>query len=111
MIPAVSQMSPAPALTRVSSKGQVVIPKEVRDRLNLRPGDELTVEELDNAIVLRVRRATDQAVFGGPVPLARVLGALARRVNVPGPLSVEDMDRLAALGAGAREQVRPRKGR
>ena len=40
---------------RVSGKGQVVIPKAVRDRLGLRAGDELSVGVQDGKIVLRKR--------------------------------------------------------
>jgi AbrB family looped-hinge helix DNA binding protein len=40
-------------LTRVSTKGQVVIPKSARARLNWQPGDHLTVEVHGNAVVLR----------------------------------------------------------
>jgi AbrB family looped-hinge helix DNA binding protein len=40
---------------RVSGKGQVVIPKSVRDRLGLRAGDELSVNVQDGKIVLRKR--------------------------------------------------------
>jgi AbrB family looped-hinge helix DNA binding protein len=40
---------------RVSGKGQVVIPKGVRDRLGLRAGDELSVNVQDGKIVLRKR--------------------------------------------------------
>jgi AbrB family looped-hinge helix DNA binding protein len=88
--------------TRLSSKGQVVIPKELRDRLHLREGDELSVEEVDDAIVLRVTRASDEAIFGGPVPLSRVLGALAGRGRQKTPLTLDDMDRMAAEGAAMR---------
>lgn len=40
--------------TRVGPKGQVVIPKAVRDRLALKPGDEVVVEAVDGEA--RVRR-------------------------------------------------------
>ena len=40
------------ATTRISTKGQVVIPKAVRDALGLRPGDELRVELEAGAIRL-----------------------------------------------------------
>ncbi|MBI2378555.1 MAG: AbrB/MazE/SpoVT family DNA-binding domain-containing protein [Deltaproteobacteria bacterium] len=39
--------------TTVSSKGQVVIPREVRDRHGWPPGTVLEIEEQQNAIVLR----------------------------------------------------------
>jgi AbrB family looped-hinge helix DNA binding protein len=40
---------------RVSGKGQVVIPKGVRDKLSLRAGDELSVNVQGGKIVLRKR--------------------------------------------------------
>ena len=39
--------------TTVSSKGQVVIPGPIRKRQQLRPGDELVVEESDDGIILK----------------------------------------------------------
>jgi len=43
------------AKTKVTSKGQVTIPKEVRVRLGLRPGDELEFTEEEGAFRLRKR--------------------------------------------------------
>jgi len=40
-------------VTRVSEKGQVVIPKEVRDRLHMGPGTKLIVVATDDAVVLQ----------------------------------------------------------
>ena len=39
--------------TRISAHGQVILPKEVRDRLNLEQGQELEVEVVSGTIVLR----------------------------------------------------------
>lgn len=41
---------------RVGAKGQVVIPKAIRDRVNLHPGDEVDFELRDQQIVLVARR-------------------------------------------------------
>jgi AbrB family looped-hinge helix DNA binding protein len=38
--------------TRTSSKGQVVIPKRLREELGLKPGDPLAVAVEGNALVL-----------------------------------------------------------
>lgn len=44
--------------TRLTSKGQVVIPKAVRDRLRWKPGTRLDVEPTDDgAVVLRAGSA------------------------------------------------------
>jgi AbrB family looped-hinge helix DNA binding protein len=40
-------------VTKVSDKGQVVIPKEVRDRLGMGPGTKLIVVATDDAVVLQ----------------------------------------------------------
>jgi AbrB family looped-hinge helix DNA binding protein len=42
---------------RVGAKGQVVIPKALRDRVHLHPGDEVDFELRDEEIVLVARRA------------------------------------------------------
>ena len=41
---------------RLSSKGQLVLPKPVRDALGLEPGDELRVEVEDGSIRIVPRR-------------------------------------------------------
>lgn len=43
--------------TKVSTKGQVVLPSQLRERLGLRPGDELDVKLEGDAIILKPRRA------------------------------------------------------
>lgn len=56
--------SPAVAVTlycesmtgRVGAKGQVVIPKAIRDEVNLHPGDEVDFELQGEQIVLVARR-------------------------------------------------------
>lgn len=48
---------------RVGTKGQVVIPKSLRDRVNLHPGDEVDFELEDGRIVLIASRS--HAALGG----------------------------------------------
>lgn len=73
------------AQTRLSAKGQVVIPKDVRDRLGWLQGSELEVVETGEGIILRKPRRTgvsaDQA-------LARIH---ARRRHEGPPLSIEEL--------------------
>lgn len=39
-------------VTRVSSKGQIVLPKQYRDDLNIQEGDYLSIYEVDDGILL-----------------------------------------------------------
>lgn len=42
--------------SRVGPKGQVVIPKDVRDELDIQPGDEVVVWREDDHVVVRSAR-------------------------------------------------------
>lgn len=44
---------------RVGPKGQVVVPKHIREILGISPGDEVDVELIDGAVQIRPRRALD----------------------------------------------------
>jgi len=76
--------------TTVSTKGQVVIPKEIRDRLGWAPGTSLEVEDRGDRVVLRqmrrVRRTTIDDLRG------------CLRYEGP-PKTVEEMDEAVARGA------------
>ncbi len=41
---------------RIGAKGQVVIPKQIRDRANLHPGDDVDFELRGDEVVLVARR-------------------------------------------------------
>jgi AbrB family looped-hinge helix DNA binding protein len=43
---------------RIGAKGQVVIPKDIRDRAGLQPGAEVDVELLDGEIRITASRGT-----------------------------------------------------
>lgn len=43
------------ATITLSSKGQVVIPKEIRDELHWEPGHELTIETTKSGVLLKSR--------------------------------------------------------
>jgi AbrB family looped-hinge helix DNA binding protein len=42
--------------TKMSSKGQLVLPSPVRERLGIRPGDAFEIDVQGDAIVLRLER-------------------------------------------------------
>lgn len=46
-------MANAIEMTKLSSKGQVVIPKSIREHLDLREGDRIAVEENKGRVILR----------------------------------------------------------
>ena len=70
--------------TRVSSKGQVVLPKSLREELDWPAGTELSIEKRDGAVVLR-RMSTIR-----PTTLDEVAGML--KYGGP-PVLLEDMER------------------
>ncbi|MBA2569775.1 MAG: AbrB/MazE/SpoVT family DNA-binding domain-containing protein [Chloroflexi bacterium] len=67
---------------KVSSKHQISLPSEARRRLGIEPGDRLSVEVADDALVLRVRpdrpserlRGLGRESWGGLDPVAHVRG-------------------------------------
>jgi AbrB family looped-hinge helix DNA binding protein len=76
------------AIATLTSKGQTTIPKEIRDRLGLEPGDKLDfVVEADGRVVLRP--ATRDV---------RELRGMLRRKGRK-PVSLEEMDRAIEQGA------------
>jgi AbrB family looped-hinge helix DNA binding protein len=65
---------------RVGAKGQVVIPKALRDHVRLQPGDEVNFELRDEEIVLVARRTSARlgGRFGNTGMAARLLEDRAR---------------------------------
>lgn len=81
------------ATTRLSSKGQVILPKSIRSAHRWEPGVEFTVEDTANGVLLRPVKPFPQT------RLEDVIGCTGYK----GPArTVEDMD--AAIAAGVRAQ-------
>jgi antitoxin PrlF len=70
---------------KLGPKGQVVIPKAIRDRLGLRPGDRVVVGQSDEEV--RIRKAVADPVQRRAI-LASLRGALAG-----GPSLTEALER------------------
>jgi len=68
------------ATTTMTSKGQMTLPKDVRDDLGLKPGDKLDIVKQDGKYVLLPRNVTFTSLAG-------ILGK-----SPSGPLSVEEED-------------------
>ena len=60
---------------RMGAKGQVVIPKELRERAGLGPGTDVSFESVDDGIVVRRagRRSSLRGRFSGSGMAARLL--------------------------------------
>ncbi|MBE7218017.1 MAG: AbrB/MazE/SpoVT family DNA-binding domain-containing protein [Caulobacteraceae bacterium] len=91
--------APKPTVTTtLSTKGQVILPKAVRESRGWKPGDRLSVEETpDGALILRLQR---KPLFP-PTRLEDVVGMI--KYDGP-PVSIEDMHRAAVEGAVRRFQ-------
>ncbi|HEY0553460.1 MAG TPA: AbrB/MazE/SpoVT family DNA-binding domain-containing protein [Thermoanaerobaculia bacterium] len=79
--------------TRLSTKGQLIIPKEIRERHGWTAGTELSVEDFGDSVVLR--RVQDLPVT--------TLEDLVGCAKYKGPsLSLQDME--AGIARGARKR-------
>ena len=59
------------ATTRMSSKGQVVIPEGVRNRLHLEAGAQFVVVGEDDVVILKTIQCPSMAEFDGLIRKAR----------------------------------------
>jgi AbrB family looped-hinge helix DNA binding protein len=84
--------------TRLSSKGQVIIPKALRDAYNWRPGQEFVVIDTGDGLMLKVSRPFKET------RLEDVAGIL--QYDGP-PKSLEEMEQ--AIEKGVKEMVRDRR--
>ncbi len=66
------------ATTRLSSKGQVVIPEEVRNRLGLKTGDQFVVVGEDDAVILKSITPPSMRDFDAVIEKARKQARAAR---------------------------------
>lgn len=87
-------MAASDHVTSVSTKGQVVLPKAIRDLLNWDTGTRLTVEQTVDGVLLRP--------LAIPFPATNpdeVFGCLPYKGQ---PKSIEDMDSAVAIEAERR---------
>ena len=70
-------------ITKLSTKGQVIVPKEIRDLLRWKPGTRLSVERTENGVLLKA-----EPIFP-PTKIEDVVGCL----KYDGPtISIEEMN-------------------
>jgi antitoxin PrlF len=77
-------------MSTITSKGQITIPKVIRDRLGVRPGDRLVFRERDDGTVVMEAATLDLRTLRGCLE--------ARRSGV----TVEDMKRAVREGGTRR---------
>ncbi len=82
--------------TTLSTKGQVTLPKPIRDALDLKEGDRIAFVVVDGSILVQPRNGKVEALFGA-------LSSYA----IEGT-TLEDFD--AAVGEGISEHVEGRAG-
>lgn len=75
--------------SRISSKGQVVIPKDIRDRLRLEPGTPLEIIETADSVTFR--RASPVQKLSFEAATARIRA----RVKYTGPRYTDEQQREA----------------
>ena len=76
---------------RLSSKGQFVIPKTIRDIHNWGPGTELVVIDTGAEVIIRQNKPFAATEFEAPETQSVYKGK---------PLSLEEMDNAVAIEAG-----------
>ena len=67
-------------MPRVTTKGQVTIPKEIRDALGIEPGDEIAFEESDAGYTIRKQAPT---TADGDDPFDKYRGRAASDDTMP----------------------------
>ncbi|WP_084568985.1 AbrB/MazE/SpoVT family DNA-binding domain-containing protein [Halostagnicola larsenii] len=67
-------------MPRVTTKGQVTIPKEIRDRLGIRPGDEVAFEQTGSGYEIRKEEPTTTE---GTDPFEKYRGAAESGESMP----------------------------
>lgn len=69
--------------TKLSTKGQLILPKAIREKLKWHPGTELIVEDTPDGVLIKL------APKAKPATLDQLVGALRREGP---PLSLDDME-------------------
>lgn len=79
--------------TKVSSKGQITIPKPIREQMGLQPGDKLRVEIQDKTIVIERVHPPSKSLPGIGSNTKEKLGE-KQAVALVNEMRTEDMEEL-----------------
>lgn len=77
------------ATTRMSSKGQIVIPEAIRKQLNLKAGVQFVVVGQDDIVILKAIASPDMEIFDALIQQARQQAKLAglKRADIANAVS------------------------
>lgn len=81
------------SITKLSSKGQITIPKEIRDELGLRTGDKVIVEAVRGEAILKPLEKPSESMKGIGRKAKEQLGNL-RAVELVRKMRDEDEEEL-----------------
>lgn len=87
-------------VTVVSSKGQVVIPQSIRQKLGIGPKTKLLVYGYDDAVIMKKMDIPDVAK-----DLERLYAKVDKKVAKYGPLSDEDINQIIQESRRKRRQA------
>ncbi|MFN0193317.1 MAG: AbrB/MazE/SpoVT family DNA-binding domain-containing protein [Aestuariivirga sp.] len=93
-------------MARVTSKGQVTIPKEVRDKLGIGPGSNIGFEEQGGHVVLV--RAEEVEGENKGARLVRKLAEFGERARRNGWLNDLSTDEVLDMTRGSLDDIKPR---
>ena len=87
------------AITRLSDKGQVVVPKAIRDLKGWAPGLDLEVVDAGDGVLLRPRRAHKHLSVAEAVERMRAI-----YTHSSPPVTLEEMDEAIAEAIAERDR-------
>jgi AbrB family looped-hinge helix DNA binding protein len=73
-------ISPSRDMPRITTKGQVTIPKEIREPLGIEPGDEIAFEEVSSGYKIQKKEPT---TADGNDPFAKYRGSAESDETMP----------------------------
>jgi AbrB family looped-hinge helix DNA binding protein len=78
--------------TRLSSKGQIVLPLSIRQKRKWEPGTQLTVEETEDGVLLRPAKPFP------PTTMDELIAILEKNKYKGKPKTLAEMDEAIAIG-------------